>query len=98
MSQKSKEQKLWKECITQELYNWLTENGARRTWSELACNEGTLSGWTINGHVIIILDYDNGGWEAFIPVKGSKVDDALEELSIACNVPPPARQSSRDTI
>ena len=75
-----------KASTMQPLNDWLTENWAQRAWEEMECSEGILSGWMVNGCVFIILDYKNGGWEAFVPIKAPLVEGALKELETACKL------------
>lgn len=76
----------WKEEITKPLREWLHEKRARCNWSVEIENVGHVGGYVINGHLVLILDFGDGGWDAFTPVKAQDIPGTLQEMAAACGI------------
>lgn len=82
----AKGHEVWKEEVGKPLREWLLENHARCNWSEPIENVGTVSGYVVNGRLFVVLDFKNGGWEAFTAVDDQNIEAALCELAAACGL------------
>jgi len=78
--------KAWKESVVAPLREWLTDSHARCNWSVPIENVGTVGGYVVNGHLFVLLDYTDGGWDAFTIVPSLEIDKTLAALEDACGL------------
>ena len=76
----------WKESVMAPLREWLVQHHARCNWSVPIENVGTVGGCVVNGHLFVLVDYTNGGWDAFTMPPSPEIDKTLTSLEDACGL------------